>query len=298
MRMVNSRDKLNNPVIIGGVGGSGTRVVQEILEQAGFYMGQDLNPEKDNLWFTALFKRPEWFMKNENNIKINSIIDAFVKSMFGHSKFDINSRIIFGEIIIKNLLGKYKVAGVENREWIKKRIYNMIHSKKIDISSYNGWGWKEPNTHIFIKYLAGYFDNLKYIHVIRNGLDMAYSDNQNQLKNWGEMFEVKFPEKQKDVPKALLEYWIKANNKAIGEAQNILKDNFYVIRFDELCINPKKEIDGLLDFLNIDKKDIDLYKLYSLPRIPKSFERYKSYNLSIFSDEQINAVKELGFKLK
>ena len=52
---------LDGPVAIGGVGGSGTRVVAEVLKCLGFYLGSLLNSSLDNLWFTLLFKRPDWF---------------------------------------------------------------------------------------------------------------------------------------------------------------------------------------------------------------------------------------------
>lgn len=298
VNLIINRDDLNSPVVIGGVGGSGTRVVEEILEQVGFYMGQDLNLERDNLWFSVLFKRPKWFVKNKNNRKIKNTLNVFLNSMVGKCKFNIYDIINLILILIENLFKTHKVAGNGNIEWTSRRIYNMIFSKKIDISKFTGWGWKEPNTHIYIEYLANYFDNLKYIHVIRNGLDMAYSENKNQLINWGEMFEVKFPQKQEEIPKALLDYWIKANNKAIFDGKNILKNNFYLISFDELCINPQREINKLLGFLNVNKNDIDLDKLYNLPKIPKSFERYKKFDLRIFSHEQIKAVNELGFRVE
>ena len=31
------------PVVVGGVGGSGTRVIAQLLKTIGFYMGSDLN---------------------------------------------------------------------------------------------------------------------------------------------------------------------------------------------------------------------------------------------------------------
>jgi hypothetical protein len=48
-----------SPVIIGGVGGSGTRLIAQMLKELGFYLGSDLNSANDNLWFTLLFKRIE-----------------------------------------------------------------------------------------------------------------------------------------------------------------------------------------------------------------------------------------------
>ena len=53
--------ELLGPVAIGGVGGSGTRLIAQLLREAGFYLGGDLNPALDNRWFTLLFKRPDWY---------------------------------------------------------------------------------------------------------------------------------------------------------------------------------------------------------------------------------------------
>ena len=47
------------PIAVGGVGGSGTRLVAELLTSLGVFMGGDLNDAGDNLWFTLLLKRPE-----------------------------------------------------------------------------------------------------------------------------------------------------------------------------------------------------------------------------------------------
>ena len=50
-----------------------------------------------------------------------------------------------------------------------------------------GYGYaefvEEPNSHIFIEHLVKYFDSLKFIFVVRNGLDMALSRNQKQFEN-------------------------------------------------------------------------------------------------------------------
>lgn len=36
------------PVVVGGVGGSGSRVVAEMLETLGLFIGDDLNDARDN----------------------------------------------------------------------------------------------------------------------------------------------------------------------------------------------------------------------------------------------------------
>ncbi|MCX6279657.1 MAG: hypothetical protein NT004_16405, partial [Bacteroidetes bacterium] len=61
---------LMGPVVVGGVGGSGTRVIAEILSLLNFYLGNDLNGPNDFLLYTLLFKRKKWFYKNKTNEKL------------------------------------------------------------------------------------------------------------------------------------------------------------------------------------------------------------------------------------
>jgi hypothetical protein len=44
-----------------------------------------------------------------------------------------------------------------------------------------GLRFKVPGCHFILPYLAKTFLGFKYIHVIRHGVDMAFSSNQNQL---------------------------------------------------------------------------------------------------------------------
>src|SRR5579875_3355885 len=44
-------DTLGVPVLVGGVGGSGTRVVAEMLSSRGFFLGEKLNASNDTLDF-------------------------------------------------------------------------------------------------------------------------------------------------------------------------------------------------------------------------------------------------------
>jgi len=46
-------------IAIGGVGGSGTRLVAGALAAAGYFIGYDLNEASDNLTFSLLFVRRE-----------------------------------------------------------------------------------------------------------------------------------------------------------------------------------------------------------------------------------------------
>lgn len=50
----------SNPIVIGGVGGSGTRMVAGLLQSFDVNLGDALNESLNILWFTLLFRRPSW----------------------------------------------------------------------------------------------------------------------------------------------------------------------------------------------------------------------------------------------
>ena len=58
----------NTPIVIGGVGGSGTRLIAQILKELGYHLGNYLNLSEDNLWFTLLFKRLDILNVSKNRI--------------------------------------------------------------------------------------------------------------------------------------------------------------------------------------------------------------------------------------
>lgn len=285
------------PVAIGGVGGSGTRVVAEILKRVGLYIGSDLNPSNDNLWFTLLLKRPAWFIKNsvKDETEIYRGLSIFEKAMNGQPVTGMSDLLFIFHATIDIALRGHDHLHSGRGIWAFKRAMNMLKTRRCRFSARAAWGWKEPNTHIFIKYLAGHFKQIKYIHVIRHGLDMAYSSNQAQLFNWGRLFGV-VTDSSIPLPKASLQYWIKANKQAIDLGRRLLGKRFLLLNFERLCLNPAYEIDRLLDFLEIGIGSVDIESLVALPRTPKSSGRYKNHDISVFSDEEIVAVKALGFE--
>lgn len=291
---VKYKKQFTEPVVIGGVGGSGTRIVAELLKQMNYYIGNDLNVANDNLAFVILLNRAKWFLENnekneEDIMKRFNIFERIMTGCFKPEKkelmyiIDAAKDCIFYEI--------------NSGEWRTERINKILESNKVDVSKYSGWGWKDPAMYLFLKPMKEYFKTYKYIHVIRHGLDMAYSKNILHLSWFGRLFGLGTPKNSAQLAKALLKFWIKANNETINNAKQILGENFLLVNFDELCLNPVKQINKILDFLEIDKSKIDTNKLYLLPQKVESIGRYREHDLSIFDKREIEEVKKLGFKV-
>jgi hypothetical protein len=284
-----------SPTVIGGVGGSGTRVVAQILLDLGLYMGADLNPALDNLWFTVLFRKPVWYSRlyGQRDEAIHFRLHRFARAMQG-LRPNVIDMYIFTRAAIH--------IAFQDRHWkhirFLRRIPSFARAGRIDLADYVGWGWKEPNAHLYLDLLAEHFPDLRYIHTIRHGLDMAYSTNQQQLQRWGAQVGITPPRDKADVPRAALAYWVAANRAAIQTGQERLGDRFLLLNFDELCRDPAPHVERLLAFLGREVSTAQRAHLASLPQLPDSVGRYKHHDLSMHDPAMIQAVRDLGFAVE
>lgn len=287
---------LPGPVAVGGVGGSGTRVIASLMQALGFYIGGDLNKSVDNLWFTLLFKRPQWYLSVDGKARgqqVRRALSIFEKAM-------IHGLLERTEPWEADFINR---AGIEISSYPQalgmgaghQQVHSILHSRAPRKKSYTGWGWKEPNTHIFLSHICPYFPELKYIHVIRNGLDMAFGSNQKQLEIWGRLYGIAHPREPKDIPRAALHYWACANRVAVANARHLLGQRCHVILFDDLCAEPHRHISNLVGFLGGALRSDELGRLIALVQSPPTIGRYREHGLSDLDPVDIAAVRELGF---
>ncbi|MFC1601847.1 sulfotransferase, partial [Candidatus Sumerlaeota bacterium] len=182
------------PIAVGGMGGSGTRLIAQILEQLGYFLGGDFNRAQDNLWFTLLFKRSD--ILTVPDAEFDELVRLFQQRMTSPELISQES-IDMVKRLAENRRSQHTAA------WLRSRAESFIDTRSASART-KRWGWKEPNTHVVLHRLRQRLPAMRYIHVVRNGLDMAFSKNHNQLKTWGPHF-LNGPIKVK--PYYLLKYW-------------------------------------------------------------------------------------------
>lgn len=269
------------PIVVGGIGGSGTRLIAQLMKDMNYYMGNDLNAAQDNLWFTLLFKRHETY--RSRGALFDACLETFLTTMTGHRVLNTSQQ----ELV-------HKVA-CEHRDqhfldWLQLRAQTLL-ANRVAIDANTNWGWKEPNSHLYLDRLAQRLPNLKYIHVMRNGLDMAFSQNQNQFKLWGHIFlGDTFP----ITPANSLKYWCHVQQRITRIGQN-LGDRFLLLNYDEFCNQPERGLKKLLHFLEHDISDRQFSKLCERVVPPESIGRFRHANLNQFDPRDVAYVAELGF---
>ena len=114
------------------------------------------------------------------------------------------------------------------------------------------WGWKAPRSIYLLPFLHAHFPQLTFIHVLRDGRDMAFSKNQNQLRKHGRAVLHWRERWFYAAPMRSLLLWERVNLRAAeyGEAQ--LRENYQRVRFEDLCEAPVKTTRRVMKFLDAD----------------------------------------------
>ena len=175
-------------------------------------------------------------------------------------------------------------------DWLQERAQTILGAFKSERPVIS-WGWKEPNTHMFLDKLLSTISGMKYIHVARNGLDMAFSKNQNQPKLWGPLV---LNSKSDVTPQYSLKFWCWAHQRVLSIGEKF-RSRFLFVNFDELCVKPESGIRDILLFAGIEPSDKLLADLTGLISPPASIGRYKNSPSIKFDPEDLNFVKKLGF---
>jgi sulfotransferase family protein len=292
------------PVAIGGVGGSGTRLIAEILRHLGYYMGGDLNRAADNLWFTLLFKRMELWPPNHESHSFDRAVEVFRAVMVDRAPLTCSQAVW-----VQGLASEGRLQ--HDAKWLRARVDSLLRAAGVPgTQRWRGrfreragrlfrkksprpwWGWKEPNTHVFLDRLGAAFPEMKYVHVMRNGLDMAHSSNQNQLRLWGPAF---LGSNEYTVhPRWSLKYWCAVHRRVIALGQS-MPGRFLLLNYDDYCLAPSRGLELVLAFLGRTIDARSLRRLERLVRPPNSVGRFKEFGVDIFDPEDVAYVKSLGF---
>jgi hypothetical protein len=273
-------------IAIGALGGSGTRAIAQLLIDAGVYMGDDLNRPNDNLMFTRLFRNPSWY-KSASKEEVIERLGVF-KDYMEKDRLDFNgASILIRASMASQTFSQNKMLAIN----VVRKMFGAPKERSV-------WGWKEPNTQVYIDEISNYFPGLKYIHVVRHGLDMAFSNNKQQLYNWGYKYGIHLDGKETEgeIAYKQMEYWVRSTEDAISKGKS-LGGRFLLINHSAFCHRPIEQVDRIFHFIELDSRKDKLESLYKVPKSPATMNRFRKYDLQVFDKRQIDFVEEMGFSL-
>lgn len=269
------------PIAIGGLGGSGTRVVAAILMEAGVFMGRVLNPALDNLLYARLLK-DVGLLATPDNEAIGRRLAAFLE-------------IMNGDASVAGRLRALALARQNATERPRFRRDARIVFVEGPPEGLRRWGWKEPNTHLIAERLLREQETLRYVHVVRHGLDMAYSENREQLRNFGPLFGIDGEaDDPRETQRRQLRLWSMTTRAAL-ELASRYPDRCILLRLDQLARNPGQVIPPLLDHVGLRVGGHVLERLVGIPQVPSTSGRHRGRLSGHLEWEDVELVRAIGF---
>lgn len=242
------------PLVIGATGGSGTRVIARIAKHAGYNLGSRLNSSEDALEFYSF--HDTW-------------INPFVLA---------------------------QRRGGTLTPWQSARMKEDFHAalaRHIPEPERRGtsWGWKAPRSIYLLPFLSAQFPQLKFIHLLRDGRDMALSPNQNQLRKHGRAVLSWRERLFRSIPQRSALLWEKVNLRAADYGESALRENYLRVRFEDLCAEPLETTAHIVNFLeaSIDPAPIAQVEITA----PKSLGRWRTCSPRIVSKLEATAAASL-----
>ena len=267
------------PVAVGGVGGSGTRLIAGLLRDSGIFMGNQLNASNDLLWFTLLFKHEHACdMEDE---EFDQLVDILVAGLAGGAPLDAGALARVAELADAATARDPGLQAAAAASSLVEAAARPAHRRR--------WGWKEPNTHIVIERLWQRLPDLRYVHVVRHGVDMAFSSNQNQLALWGRRVLGSTGDLS---PRRSLRYWCRVHRhqQALFAANS---QRMYWLDYDDFCREPEEEFARLARFLQLPPAVTPDLSVVRRPAEP----RHSRQDLSGFAPEDLDYVSSLGYRI-
>jgi len=202
-----------DPRVIGATGGPGTRVVGRIVRAGGMYIGTNLNDYQDAL------------------------------DLGGYSDRWINDFVSGGQL--QGLSDEVRAAMVDD-------LAHALQAHRRDLpEDATAWGWKEPRSIYLLPFFNSVMPKLRFVHWMRDGRDMAFSENQQQLRKHGQT--VLGPKRiGRMKPARSIALWTTVNTWAADFGEQEMPGRYLRVQFEDLCAQPVETVGKLYEFFGLE----------------------------------------------
>jgi len=223
-------------VAIGGTGGSGTRAVCLLFILLGYWMGDELNNSRD---FVAFAFPPQ--------------AEEAMKRIYTHKRSLVYSWDDIASTDADKLI-------VENAMTPAIREFKLACRNLMIKNGRALCGFKMPQSMLHFAFFHASFPNMKFVHVVRDGRDMAISNNRRQVSRWSDaVLGRHYPlgtDETTDKRKMNIEFWSRTNvDFALNAHQLLHKSMLFVLTIESLVFNTVHTIEQLAAFVQIQLDD-------------------------------------------
>lgn len=233
-----SRSRPAAPLVIGGMGGSGTRVFREVAAEAGYRM----------LSANALLRR-----------------------LLRHDPHD---NLLLRKLFYSRWIDRYRrdELGPLGRARMRAELRTLLFLSGPTRYGRGRWGWKNPRTIFLLPLLNEMYPDLRFVHVVRDGRDIAFTPNFGYRRHQGHLIDAREETLPDPVRKGLL--WARTNDLGRHAGETFLRGRYHLARFEDMVRDPEGEARRLFAFLQ-GGDEAAVERVAAYVRRPSSFERWR-----------------------
>lgn len=233
---------------IVGVQRSGTTLLQKLLSQH-----PDIFMEPRSIAFRMVSCINNYYRLLPFNLQIE-------KNKFLHWLIKNDAKGRLGKLLDIQNMAKYETV---------QDLYKASIAQELEKNNKKLWGDKSPNLQYFIADLKLLLPSTKVIHIVRDGRANAYSLSTRGYRNL----------------KLSAQNWVDGNVQGLIN-QNILgKENYLIIKYEDLLSHPEAQMRMICDFLNLPFSE-NIIQL-----LGNKMEEEKNYVKSFFDTSKIDKWK-------
>lgn len=188
---------------------------------------------------------------------------------YAKKSIDLNVRGMMNRWMKPYLLGLTDEEASKMQRQFARRIRLLLPFRS------GPWGFKNPRAMFLLPMYCEMFQDLHYIHVIRDGRDLCFGNPfVHSPAYWS--FVTEEESKTLSAEERMIKFWGASNRRVQAFGREKLRERYLEIRFEDICDHPEKEIKRIVQF--IGQSDRDTEDLVSMVRKPKSIGRWKTFD--------------------
>lgn len=233
-----NRFKQSEPLILLGMHRSGTSLVVRLLAELGIHMGSWLSRDAEAVHFQRVNRRIYGAAGSKWG-QVDSLLEAMRAPSFVQEQTRVARQAIFQE---KRLPG----AKTEIERFFGPELWPKVRQ-----GEFPAWGWKDPRTTLVFPIWLNLFPNARWVHVLRNGIDVAISVHRRSLKQ-----ERKLRNRLLaiDYSPATLDFgysfhlWENHVSFVLEHQHLVSPERFMEMRYEDLLAEPRAQLQQLARF--------------------------------------------------
>lgn len=164
------------------------------------------------------------------------------------------------------------------------------------------WLEKTPSNMLHMKKLLEIYPGAKFVHVIRDGRDVAQSITENQfwpISDWHlRAIQAKDFRPFKGQPKNIenaARFWCQYLTAGLAESKKLPAGSYFELRLEDLVANPRAQLGKVCDFLGLELADRLFRRSLSSDSIGKWRQAYSDEDKAVFKREAGDLLVQLGY---